>query len=290
MNKLLVGNRGEMAPRIIRTAKVEGILTVAIYTSSDKLSPHVALTDEALFLTPRSATETESTAYLSAARILALCHATLPNGGYGFLSVNAAFSQAVFDAGIPWLGPTPSVIKTIGLKHLAREVAMELDVICVPGSTGLVSDETVALEVAARIGCPVILKANAKCGEMWMVFVRTWVRLEMRLRGLQSALRFCSITAAYFWIANFFLPGTLKFRVGREIVCMGERECSSIPSRHQNIIEETASPFLAGGPELRARMYAAATRLRTVEFLADNHTGDLFSLEMNTRIQVRSKS
>ncbi|KAJ7279901.1 hypothetical protein C8J57DRAFT_1712000 [Mycena rebaudengoi] len=158
MNKLLVGNRGEMAPRIIRTAKVEGILTVAIYTSSDKLSPHVALTDEALFLTPRSATETESTAYLSAARILALCHATLPNGGYGFL-------------------------------------------------------------------------------------------------------------------------------VGREIVCMGERECSSIPSRHQNIIEETASPFLAGGPELRARMYAAATRLRTVEFLADNHTGDLFSLEMNTRIQ-----
>ncbi|KAJ7861752.1 carbamoyl-phosphate synthase L chain, N-terminal domain-containing protein [Mycena leptocephala] len=254
MNKLLVGNRGEMALRIIRTAKVEGILTVAIYTSSDTLFPHVALADEALFLAPRSATETESTAYLSAARILALCHATLPHGGYGFLSVKAAFSQAVFDAGIPWLGPTRSVIKTIRLKHLAREVAMELDVICVPGSMGLVSDEMVALEVAARIGCPVILKANAKCGKMWMVFVRTRVRLEMRLRGVTKRAEVRVSGRSEVHLGYDLMPRF--FGVGREIVCMGERECSSIPSRHQNIIEETASPFLAGGPELRARMYA----------------------------------
>jgi acetyl/propionyl-CoA carboxylase alpha subunit len=171
MHKLLVANRGEIALRIIHTAKAEGILTVAIYTSSDALSPHVTLADEALFLA-QSDGESESTAYVSAARILALCQAhqvTLLHPGYGFLSENAAFAQAVIDAGITWLGPTPSVIKTMGLKHLARGVAMEAGVICVPGSTGLVSDEAAAREVAARIGYPVMLKASAGGGGIGMV-------------------------------------------------------------------------------------------------------------------------
>jgi acetyl/propionyl-CoA carboxylase alpha subunit len=106
------------------------------------------------------------------------------------MSENAALAQAAIDAGITWLGPTPCVIKTMGLKHLAREVAMEARVICVPGSTGLVSDETSALEVAAWIGYPVMLKASAAGRGMGMVFVRTRLRLGMRLRGLQSALRY----------------------------------------------------------------------------------------------------
>ncbi|KAJ7926721.1 acetyl-CoA carboxylase [Mycena leptocephala] len=120
MNKPLVGNRDEMALGIIRTAKAEGILTVAIYTSSDALYPHVALADE-------------------------VHQVTLLHRGYGFLSENAAFSQAAIDA---------------GLRHRARQVAMQVGVICVPGSTGLVSGEAAAPEVAARIGCPVMLKSS----------------------------------------------------------------------------------------------------------------------------------
>jgi acetyl/propionyl-CoA carboxylase alpha subunit len=133
MHKLLVANRGEITLRIIRAAKAGGISSIALYTSSDALSPHVAHADA-----PQSNTVSESTTYLSAARILALCLAhqvTLLHGGYEFLSENAAFYQAAIHADITWLGPTPSVIKTVGLKHLVREVAMELDVICVPGST-----------------------------------------------------------------------------------------------------------------------------------------------------------
>ncbi|KAJ7766921.1 hypothetical protein B0H14DRAFT_3592402 [Mycena olivaceomarginata] len=135
--------------------------------SSDALSPHVTLAGEALFLAPASdsdeESESESQAYLSAARIIALCKAhdvTLLHPGYDFLSENAAFTQAVLDAGIIWLGPTPSVIKTMGFKHLACEVAMEAGVVCVPASTGLVTDEKAVQLITARIGFPIMLKAS----------------------------------------------------------------------------------------------------------------------------------
>ncbi|KAF8187965.1 allophanate hydrolase subunit 2-domain-containing protein [Mycena galopus ATCC 62051] len=306
MHKLLVTNRGEIALRIIRTAKAEKIKTVAIYTASDALSPHVALADEALFLAPgnsdsESDAESESQAYLSPERIIALClnhQVTMLHPGYGFLSENAAFAQAVLDAGIIWLGPTPGVIKTMGLKHLAREVAMEAGVVCVPGSAGLVGDEAAAQQVAAEIGFPLMLKASAGGGGMGMVICSDAHALaDAFLRVTQRAKTLFNFDGVF--LERYF-PSARHIEIQifgnglGDIVCMGERECS-IQRRHQKIMEETPSPFLVSRPELRARMCEAATRLGafvkyssagTVEFLVDNTTGDFFFLEMNTRIQV----
>ncbi|KAJ7114363.1 urea carboxylase [Mycena epipterygia] len=305
MHKLLVANRGEIAWRIIRTAKQEGIRTVAIYTSSDALSPHVTIADEAVLLEARSdehgEPESESKAYLSIPRIISVCRehqVTMLHPGYGFLSENADFAQAVLDAGIVWLGPRPSVIKTMGLKHLAREVAMQANLACVPGSEGLVDDEATALQLAARIGFPVMIKASAGGGGMGMVIcedepalVDAFCRVQNRAEVL---FNFSGVfLERYFPSARHIEIQIFGNGLG-DIVCMGERECS-IQRRHQKIIEETPSPFLRHRPELRAQMCEAAVRLGqfvkygsagTVEFLVDNDTAEFFFLEMNTRIQV----
>ncbi|KAF7341805.1 Urea carboxylase [Mycena sanguinolenta] len=282
MHKLLVANRGEIALRIIRTANSQGIKTVAIYTSSDALSPHVALADEALFLAPPTDGGPESQAYLAGPSIIALCkrnQVTMLHPGYGFLSENAVFAQAVLDAGIIWLGPTPSVIKTMGLKHLAREVAVEAGVVCVPGSAGLVTDE----RGGGGMGMVICNDENA----LTNAFSKVTKRAE-------ALFNFSGVfLERYFPSARHIEIQIFGNGMG-DIVCMGERECS-IQRRHQKIIEETPSPFLATRPQLRAAMCEAATRLAasvkygsagTVEFLVDNDTGDFFFLEMNTRIQV----
>ncbi|KAJ7500978.1 allophanate hydrolase subunit 2-domain-containing protein [Mycena galericulata] len=304
-HKLLVANRGEIALRIMRTAKAEGIATVAIYTSSDALSPHVTAADEAIFLGPQSSDdespEAESQAYLSGARIVSLAQkhrVTMLHPGYGFLSENAEFAQAVLDAGIAWLGPRPSVIKLMGLKHLAREVAREANVVCVPGSEGLMEDETTAIQIANRIGFPVMLKASAGGGGMGLVIcdnedalVDAFSRVKKRAESLFNDGGV--FLERYFPSARHIEIQIFGNGVG-DVVCMGERECS-IQRRHQKIIEETPSPFLETRPELRIEMCEAATRIAsfvkygsagTVEFLVDNETSEFFFLEMNTRIQV----
>jgi acetyl/propionyl-CoA carboxylase alpha subunit len=178
-HKLLVANRGEIAVRIIRTAKEEGLATVALYTASDALSPHVGMADEAVFLSTTEetmddsqTTESESQAYLSGPLIVSICRAhgaTMLHPGYGFLAESAEFAQAVLDAGVTWLGPNPSIIKTMGLKHLAREAALKVGVNPVPGSEGLVDDAAAAVEVSSRIGYPLMIKAAAGGGGMGMV-------------------------------------------------------------------------------------------------------------------------
>ncbi|KAJ7244619.1 urea amidolyase [Mycena haematopus] len=299
-HKLLVANRGEIAQRIIRTAKSMGIKTVAIYTSSDALSPHVALADEALFLAPPDG-GSESQAYLSGATILALCdahHVTLLHPGYGFLSENAAFAQAVQDAGIVWLGPAPRVIETMGRKHFAREVAREASVACVSGSAGLVADEAAALEIAARIGFPIMLKASAGGGGMGMAICADEDALKDAFSNVveraEALFEFGGVFLERYVLSARHIEIQIFGNGMGDIVCMGERECS-VQRRHQKIIEETPSPFLIARPELRARMCDAATQLAahvkyssagTVEFLMDNDTGEFFFLEMNTRIQV----
>ncbi|KAJ7706503.1 allophanate hydrolase subunit 2-domain-containing protein [Mycena metata] len=301
MHKLLVANRGEIALRIIRTAKAQNIATVAIYTSSDAISPHVTLADEAVFLAPQSPTEPESQAYLSASRIISVClerGVTMVHPGYGFLSENAEFAQSVRDAGIIFLGPTPDVIRTMGLKHLAREVAIKAGVACVPGSTGLVETESVALETAARVGFPVMIKASAGGGGMGMVICEDEHALAEAFGRVQKRAEALFNHGGVFLERYFPSARHIEIQIfgnGKgDIVCMGERECS-IQRRHQKIIEETPSPFLVGRPELRVKMCAAAIRLGqsvkygsagTVEFLVDDETGDFFFLEMNTRIQV----
>ncbi|KAJ7835338.1 Pre-ATP-grasp domain-containing protein [Mycena olivaceomarginata] len=167
MQKLLVANRAEIALRIIGTAKVEGISTDAICTSSDALSRHVAPADEALLLAPQS--DGDSTAYVSAAHILALCQAhqvTLLHGGYGFLSENAGFTQAIIDTGITWLGP-PLLYRDHGPQ--ASRGSDEGGRHLCAGFHGTLLRRDVGAEVAGRIGYPVMLKASAEGGGIGMV-------------------------------------------------------------------------------------------------------------------------
>ncbi|KAK7051710.1 urea carboxylase [Favolaschia claudopus] len=300
-HKLLVANRGEIAVRVIRTAKAEGVTTVAIYTSSDALSPHVSLADESIFLELAADESSESAPYLSISRIVSLCkehEITMVHPGYGFLSENAAFAQAVLDAGIIWLGPKPDVIKLMGLKHLAREIATKVGLPCVPGSEGLVPDVSAAKEVVARIGYPVMLKASAGGGGMGMVICvdepdldEAFQRVSRRAKELFD---FSGVfIERYFPTARHIEVQIFGNGMG-DIVSMGERECS-IQRRHQKIIEETPSPFLLDKSDLRKSMIQSAIRLAefvkyssagTVEFLVDDKTGNFFFLEMNTRIQV----
>jgi len=166
-HKLLIANRGEIAVRIIKTAKRIGLRTVAIYTPSDSLSPHVLLADESTLLTEAP----EAAAYLSASSILTVCKersVTLVHPGYGFLSENAEFARQVVESGITWLGPRPDVIRLMGIKHRARSAAVEAGLEIVPGSEGLVTMDNEALEVARRCGFPMLLKATAGGGGMGM--------------------------------------------------------------------------------------------------------------------------
>ena len=171
-HKLLIANRGEIAARIIRTAKKLGLRTVAIYTPSDALSPHVILADEAIPLPLANDTVSEANAYLKGLSIVSICQAhavTLVHPGYGFLSENAEFAKQVVDAGMTWLGPRPDVIHLMGMKHEARKMAIQAGLEVVPGSDGLVTSVDDAMAVADKVGFPVILKATAGGGGMGMV-------------------------------------------------------------------------------------------------------------------------
>ncbi|KAJ7641859.1 allophanate hydrolase subunit 2-domain-containing protein [Roridomyces roridus] len=317
-HKLLVANRGEIALRILRTAKAEGLSTVAIYTPSDALSPHVTFADEAVALQPDSdSSESEATAYLSIPRIISICRShnvTLLHPGYGFLSENAGFARAVRDAGVVWLGPKAQVMEVMGRKHVARRVAREAGVVCVPGSgadsaaqldfdsegstTGLVEDERAASEVAERIGYPVMIKASAGGGGMGMAICEHEGDLGELFGRVKRRAQALFNDGSVFLERYFPAARHIEIQVfgngAGDAVCLGERECS-IQRRHQKIIEETPSPYLDSRPELRARMYDAAVRLAqhvrygsagTVEFLVDDERGEFFFLEMNTRIQV----
>ncbi|KAH7906361.1 allophanate hydrolase subunit 2-domain-containing protein [Hygrophoropsis aurantiaca] len=303
-HKLLVANRGEIAVRIIRSAKHLGVSTVAIYTPSDALSPHVALADYAALLEVESNSDrgnSESKAYLSMHTILAICHqyhVTMVHPGYGFLSENTDFARLIVNAGIIWLGPSPDTIQSMGLKHKARAIAVRAGLDLVPGSKGLVTSLEDALAISRNIGFPVMLKATAGGGGMGLVICHNEVELLDRFAPTKQRAQ------VLFQNDNVFIeryyPSARHIEVQifgnglGDVAHMGERECS-VQRRHQKIIEETPSPFFARHPGLRKRMCEAAVRLcesikyesaGTVEFLVDDDTGDFFFLEMNTRIQV----
>ena len=172
-HKLLIANRGEIAVRILRTAKKLGIPTVAIYSRSDSTSPHVTQADEAVPLLPDDPDPlSNSRGYLDAETIVDICRSrnvTLVHPGYGFLSENADFARALEQNGITWLGPDARTIHTMGLKHEARALAVQAGIPVVPGSDGLVTDANVAVIAANRVGFPVMLKATAGGGGMGLV-------------------------------------------------------------------------------------------------------------------------
>ncbi|KAI0820844.1 urea carboxylase [Trametes gibbosa] len=301
-HKLLVANRGEIAVRIIRTAHRLGIPTIAVYTRSDATAPHVVLANEAVPLRPDNEDPVSNArGYLDADAILTICKqrgVTLVHPGYGFLSENARFAQLVVDAGITWLGPQPATIESMGLKHRARELAVEVAVPLVPGSESLLRDVEEAVGLANEVGYPVMLKSTAGGGGMGLVLCTNTEDLRGKFASTQARAQSLFHNDGVFIERYFPAARHVEVQVFGDgcghAIHMGERECS-VQRRHQKVVEEAPSPFMLRHPAIRRNMWAAAVRLAehvnydsagTVEFLVDDATGEFFFLEMNTRLQV----
>ena len=295
MKTLLVANRGEIACRIFRTAARMGIRTVAVYSEPDRDAVHVGCADAAIPLGGSSASES----YLSIEAILRACAASgadTVHPGYGFLSENALFAQAVVDAGLTWVGPTPANIAAMGTKIEAKRLAVAAGVATLASASIIGSDVESWQSAASSIGYPVLVKASAGGGGKGMRIVAFAPELE---EAIVSARR---EAASSFGDGTVFIerylaaPRHIEIQVFADThghaVYLHERECS-IQRRHQKIVEE--APSSAVSPELRARMGAASVALirsigyvgaGTVEYLLDDTTGSFAFLEMNTRLQV----
>lgn len=292
---LLVANRGEIARRIIRTARRLGIRTIAVHSEADAELPFVAEADEAVCVGPANPAQS----YRNVDAILAAAKNTGAQAlhpGYGFLSENAEFARAVIAAGLTWVGPDPEAIEAMGDKLNARNVMAAAGVPVAPGTTEPVTDVAAALAAAAEIGYPVMVKAAAGGGGMGMAVAADEAALRAAYEQVTSfaARMFGSSTVVierYFPRVRHVEVQILGLADGR-VVALGERECS-VQRRNQKLVEESPSPAVT--PELRERLLAAAVRAGeavgyrnagTVECLLDPTTGEFFFLEMNTRLQV----
>lgn len=291
ITRLLIANRGEIARRIIRSAHAMGISTVAIYANGDATAPHVSEADTAISLKGNSSAET----YLNPDKVLDACRRTGADAvhpGYGFLSENAAFAEAVTKAGIRWVGPSSEAIAAMGDKLSAKALMQSANVPTLPGIKIDADDDVPA--AAKEIGYPVLVKASAGGGGRGMRIVESMEELNDAVEGARREAK------AAFGDDTIFLERWLTSSRHVEIQILGdlhgnlvhlfERECS-IQRRHQKIIEEAPSP--AVDEELRAHMGAAAilaakkigySSAGTVEFLLDGR--DFWFLEVNTRLQV----
>jgi acetyl-CoA carboxylase biotin carboxylase subunit len=292
--KILIANRGEIAVRVISACKELGIQTVAVYSEADRYSSHVRFADQAICIGPAKSARS----YLDVASIISAAEITNVDAihpGYGFLSENAAFAEVCETSGIKFIGPKPEVIKLMGVKERARAFMRERGVPVLPGSPGVLQTPEEAMELAEKIGYPVILKASAGGGGRGMRIVNKPDDLtSLFLQAQQEA-------GAAFSSPDLYLekyigaPRHIEFQVlGDEygnVEVLGERECS-IQRRHQKLLEESPSPAvtdkqrveIAAG--LRNALAAAGySNAGTVEFLMDEN-GDLYFIEVNARIQV----
>lgn len=292
--KILIANRGEIAMRVIRTAKEMGIKTVAVYSTADRDSLHVRFADEAVCIGPPSSSES----YLKIANIIAAAEITDADAihpGYGFLSENAKFSKTCKDNGIKFIGASPEHIDKMGDKATAKATMIKAGVPVVPGSDGILKDYAEAKKIAKKIGYPVMIKATAGGGGKGMRAV--WSEKDLE-KHFESAVQ--EATAA-FGNGGMYMEKLIEEPRHIEIQIAGdstgrachlsERDCS-VQRRHQKLVEETPSPFMT--PELREKMGNAAVKaaefigyegVGTIEFLVDKN-GDFYFMEMNTRIQV----
>jgi acetyl/propionyl-CoA carboxylase alpha subunit len=294
LKKLLVANRGEIAVRVIRACREQGIATVAVFSEADREAPHVRLADEAYPIGAAPAVES----YLAIDRLVAVARrsgADAVHPGYGFLAENARFAEACGEAGLTFVGPPPAAIRTMGDKTAARKIAREMKVPMVPGTVEPIRGDDEARALAREIGYPVMLKAAMGGGGKGMRLVRGEADLAEALRGARAEAGAAFGDSAVYLERAVSEPRHVEIQVLADahgtVVHLGERECS-IQRRHQKLIEESPSPGVDA--ELRARMGVAACRIAraagyvnagTVEFLLDADRNFYF-LEMNTRLQV----
>ena len=294
MKKILVANRGEIALRVMRSAKEMGIQTVAVFSEADRNAPHVKYADEAVCVGPAPSSES----YLLGERLISVCKELGVDGihpGYGFLSENADFTRQVTDAGITFIGPSPEAMEVMGSKLAAKAAVKSYNIPMVPGTDEAITDVPAAQKIAEGIGFPILIKASAGGGGKGMRIVE---RSEDFVEQMDLAV---SEAKSAFGDGSVFIekyvgsPRHIEIQVLADthgnIVHLFERECS-VQRRHQKVVEEAPSIVLT--PEIREAMGKCAVDVAracdyvgagTVEFLLDEEKNFYF-LEMNTRLQV----
>lgn len=294
IRRILMANRAEIAVRVIRTCRDLGITSVAVYSDVDRRALHVQLADEAYPLGGTTAAES----YLHQARILEIAHRAKVDAihpGYGFLSENPRFAEAVEAEGIRFIGPSSGAMKLLGDKTEARKIAHQQGVPTVSGSMEPFTDDAEGLRIAEEIGFPVLLKASAGGGGKGMRVVHSKEEFISSARTARSEAMSAFGDGRIYIEKYISHPRHIEVQVladqHGQAIYLGERECS-IQRRHQKVIEESPSPFVT--EELRQRMGEAAVRIvkaasysnaGTVEFLVDENRNFYF-LEVNTRLQV----
>ncbi len=295
LESVLVANRGEIARRVIASARRLGVRSVAVYSEADAELPYVREADSAVLIGPAQ----PASSYLNGPAVLAAARQTGARAihpGYGFLAENPAFAASVIAAGLTWIGPAPSAMEQMGDKINARNLMEAAGVPVSAGTRQPVADVAAALAAADDIGYPVMIKASAGGGGIGMSAAADPAQLAAGFETARSrAERFFGSPAI---LLERFVPRARHVEVqilglaDGQVIALGERDCS-VQRRHQKVAEETPSPGV--GPQLRTRMLAAAVRAGetvgylgagTVEFLLDVEAGDFMFLEMNTRLQV----
>ncbi|WP_286755634.1 acetyl-CoA carboxylase biotin carboxylase subunit [Roseivirga sp. UBA838] len=294
IKKILVANRGEIAIRVMRTAREMGIKTVAIYSDADVHSPHVRYADEAVNVGPAPSNQS----YLKMDRIIDIClelNVDAIHPGYGFLSENATFAKKVAEKGIIFIGPSTHAIEVMGDKLAAKNAVKAYNVPMIPGVNHAVTDLAEARKIAEDIGYPVLIKASAGGGGKGMRVVERPEDIQEQMQRAMSEAESAFGDKSVFIEKYIGSPRHIEIQVLGDqhgnLVYLFERECS-IQRRHQKVIEEAPSSVLT--PELRKAMGEAAIGVAkacdyygagTVEFIVDENL-DFFFLEMNTRLQV----
>ncbi|GGL64951.1 acetyl-CoA carboxylase biotin carboxylase subunit [Wenxinia marina] len=292
-DKILIANRGEIALRVVRAAREMGISTVAVHSTADADAMHVRMADEAICIGPPPSGQS----YLSFPAILSACEisgAQAIHPGYGFLSENAAFVQAVEDHGITFIGPSAEHIRIMGDKITAKETAKRLGIPVVPGSDGGVADVAAAKAIGAEFGYPVIIKATAGGGGRGMKVAKDEAGMERAFQTARSEAKAAFGNDEVYIEKYLEKPRHIEIQVFGDgkggAVHLGERDCS-LQRRHQKVLEEAPGPAIT--PEERARIgticanavaeigYSGAG---TIEFLYED--GEFYFIEMNTRLQV----
>ena len=285
-SKILIANRGEIAVRIIRACKELNIATVAVYSTADETSLHTILADEAVCIGPPPGNQS----YLNPVNILAAAEisgADAIHPGYGFLAENPSFADMCESCGIKFIGPSAEVIRKMGDKAEAKATMIAAGVPVVPGSEGVLTSVEEALQVARKVGYPIMLKAVAGGGGKGMRIVRDEASLENSFMMASAEAEAAFGNPALYMEKYIERPRHVEIQILADehgnVVHLGERECS-IQRRHQKLIEETPSPVVDA--RLRKHMGQVAIQgARAVEFLLDE-SGHFYFMEMNTRIQV----